>query len=388
MVEEGDSGDTGGGDIPPVDPGDDDDDEPDDFNYDLVLAKPSSGEIDFLYTSDIHVGWHGFGSTRWGGDSFKTFSLDVDQLTGESLIGGDVKAYQNKLIAANIPTYLLDCGDWSKSSQYGSWSESAAVDHAIEVMQGMNYFGVTSGNWEFKWTPISTAYSYLNRMAGYGMMACNVMNSSNDPIYSGGVNSEFPGVKTIKVGKKKIAIIAIGYPSPNGFSTYGDSVEYNNVTYRWNYKSGGTSVYRWHDSSDNSSIQYNRSVNHSAGGSMYGRVQRYIDKLKGTYGFDYIIAFAHMDKYTDESYSDDNRFYSRADFLIMNTSGLNVVIPGHLNQSVPNSYTYTWKDGTGSGMVAPEAGGTMSSFGRMRINLNTDTITCNLLTSLDDLRTI
>lgn len=118
---------------------------------------------------------------------------------------------------------------------------------------------------------------------------------------------------------------------------------------------------------------------------MYGRVQRYIDKLKNTYGFNYIIVFSHMDKYGDENYSDDDRFYSRADFTIMNTSGINVLIPGHLNSPVANTYTYTWKNGQGSGIVAPEAGGEMNSFGRLRINLNNNTITCKLLTSLSDL---
>jgi hypothetical protein len=48
-----------------------------------------------------------------------------------------------------------------------------------------------------------------------------------------------------------------------------------------------------------------------------------------------------MDKYSDENYSDDNRFYSRADFTIMNTSGINVLIPGHLNSPIENTYTFT-----------------------------------------------
>lgn len=370
----------------------------DSFLYDLKLPMPESGEIDFLYTADIHVGWKNFGSSRWG-ESNKVFSLDTDQLASTSLVGGDVKAYQNKLITANIPTYLLDCGDWSKSTVYSTGTENQCVEHAISVMQQMDYFGITTGNWEFKWSPMSTAVGYLNRMVPYGLMACNINNVNGEPLYPGGVNSEFPGCKTIRIGGingKRIAIIAVGYPSPNGFDTYGEydddtggtGVEYNSGTYRWNYKENSSTKYRFYDSSNNATTQQNRQVSHSAGGSLYGRLQGYITKLRNTYNFDYIIVFSHMDKYSDENYTADNRFYSRADFTIMNTSGIDVLIPGHLNAPVENTYTYTWKDNTGSGIVAPEAGGTMNSFGRLRINLTNNTITCKLLTSLDDLRTI
>ena len=362
----------------------------DTFQYDVKMGMPASGEVDFLYTADIHVGWKDFGSNRWGS---QIFSLDVDQSTGQPLIGGDVKAYQKKLEDANIPTYLLDCGDWSKSTNYShspGMTEAQCVEHVIEVMQGMDYFGITTGNWEFKWPSITTALGYLNRMNSSGLMACNVNDSSGVPMYKGGINSEFPGCKTLKIGSKKIAVIAVGYPSPNGFETYGNyddggAVEYNSGTYRWNYKSGGSTVYRWFDSSNDASAQQNRTVSHTAGGSLYGRLQGYINKLKNNYHFDYIIVFSHMDKYSDENYSDDNRFYSRADFTIMNTSGINVLIPGHLNTPIENTYTFTWKNGQGSGIVAPEAGGEMNSFGRLRINLNNDTITCNLLKSLNDL---
>ena len=69
--------------------------ETDTFKYDVKMAMPSSGEADFLYTADIHCGWKNFGGNRWNS---QVFSLDIDQTTGQSLVGGDVKAYQNTFI--------------------------------------------------------------------------------------------------------------------------------------------------------------------------------------------------------------------------------------------------------------------------------------------------
>lgn len=103
-----------------------------------------------------------------------------------------------------------------------------------------------------------------------------------------------------------------------------------------------------------------------------------------------------MDKYTDEDYAGesgntlyhDDRFFSRADFLLMNTVGVDVFIPGHLNSSVHSIASYGWRDGSGSGIVAPEAGGTMMSFGRLKIDLSSGVITCKLLDRLSHLNCI
>ena len=103
-----------------------------------------------------------------------------------------------------------------------------------------------------------------------------------------------------------------------------------------------------------------------------------------------------MDKYTEEDYNGesgsteyhDNRFFSRADFLLMNTIGVDVFIPGHLNSSVHSIVSCSWRDGSGSGIVAPEAGGTMMSFGRLKIDLNSGVITCKLLDRLSHLNCI
>lgn len=380
----------------------------DDFPYDVEIDMPATGKLDILYTADIHCGWKDFGSNRWAS---QVFSLDTNSLTGNAYNGGDVKAYKELLISSGRPTYVLDCGDYSKGGNYRTTStyntEAKIVNHSIDMMKAIDYFGVATGNHEFKWTPISTAFSYVEKLKGYGLMECNVRSpeSGEPPYYQGTTNAALTyiynktgiscqgGFKTIRVGNKKIGIIGVGYPSPNGTETYGvydaesstTGVEWNSSTYRWNYKSNGTTLHKFYDSIADYTTQKNGSVSYSPGGCMYREVNNIASGLRGC-GFDYIIAFGHMDKYSDENYTADNRFYSRADFLLRNVTNVDVFIPGHLNSSVNKVFHVKSKgSSTYDCDIAPEAGGEMNSFGRLEIDLATDTISYRLIRNLDHL---
>lgn len=395
----------------------------DDFPYDVEIDMPATGKLDILYTADIHCGWKDFGSNRWAS---QVFSLDKNSLTGSAYNGGDVKAYKELLISSGRPTYVLDCGDYSKGGNYRTTStysdEAKIVNHSIDMMKAIGYFGVTTGNHEFKWKPIGTAFTYVNKLNGYGLMATNLMNSSNSPMYPGTTSAAITyianktgvtpgyGFKTIRVGNKKIGIIGVSYPSPNGTDTYGEydednpsgsgRVEWNSSTYRWNYKdTSGNSLYRWFDSigynsedSNWKTTAYNKqstgTVSYNPGGCMYREVNTIATALKQC-GFDYIIAFGHMDKFSDENYSADDRFFSRADFLLRNVNNVDVFIPGHLNSSINTVYHVKSKgSSTYDCDIAPEAGGEMNSFGRLEIDLITDTISYRLLRNIDHLHAV
>ena len=416
------------------------DDPTDDFPYDVKVDMPLTGKLDILYTSDIHAGWNNFGGSRWG---TKTFSLDHDSLTSGSpyYAGGDLKKYKERLIASGRPTYILDCGDATNSkfieghvtrpldtsylpNGYSSWTNDALCRHTIDMMNAVGYLGTTTGNWEWKRDNINTAFSWAGSVNN--MMACNVYNVSSGVrsirwtgttsnalsyIRNKGWSHIVPGFKTMKVGNKKICFIAVGYPSPNGQETYGEydedyvaehesvgytGIEKNTGTFRWNYKryDGGsthTSLFTWNDSSKDSSVQNSGTVTYNQGGCLYRDVQYIINALKYGFGFDYVIVFCHLDKFTDENYSADNRFYSRADFLIKNTNGIDILIPGHWNHpkntsavswrtSIPSGYT----DGitsypSGSGIIAYETAGEMNTIGRLEIDLVSDTVKNRLL---------
>lgn len=383
----------------------------DDFPYDVEIDMPATGKLDILYTADIHCGWKDFGSNRWAS---QVFSLDKNSLTGSAYNGGDVKAYKELLISSGRPTYVLDCGDYSKGGNYRTTStysdEAKIVNHSIDMMKAIGYFGVTTGNHEFKWKPISTAFTYVEKLKGYGLMECNVRStaSGEPPYYQGTTDAAITyianktgitcqgGFKTIRVGNKKIGIIGIGYPSPNGTETYGaydeDSsptgVEWNGNTYRWNYKSNNTTLHKFYDSVANSTTQQNGSVSYNPGGCMYREVNKIASGLKGC-GFDYIIAFGHMDKFSDENYTADDRFYSRADFLLRNVNNVDVFIPGHLNSAVNKVFHVKSKgSSTYDCDIAPEAGGEMNSFGRLEIDLATDTISYRLIRNIDHLNAV
>lgn len=137
--------------------------------------------------------------------------------------------------------------------------------------------------------------------------------------------------RTAKIGSKKIGVIGIGYPSPNGQGTYKDGV--------WYYGS-----YQFYD-----------------GQKLFDQVQKCVDELKSN-GFDYIVAICHMCKSTYES---DSRYVARTDSLIKNTSGLTAVLQGHYNFAT-NAESILDKSGRPV-LLAHESGANMNSFGRLQL---------------------
>ena len=127
--------------------------------------------------------------------------------------------------------------------------------------------------------------------------------------------------------------------------------------------------------------------------SLYTLVQDYIDDLKKNHGFDYIIAIYHMTDSEHETNSNGKYGYARADTLIKNTSGLDVVIPGHFNKPLyPSGSSYKSKivkdKSNRNVMIAAEAGACMENIGRLKINLKDNNISSRLLIKLEDLKEI
>ena len=410
---------------------------PDDptFVYDVKIDMPASGELDFLYTADIHNAWRHFGLYKGaangnGKGNAKTgtismFSLgsdasvkrtsgvykDEQSFTGD--LPGDLALYQKKLADNDIPSYLLDAGDFSQASVGESLAEK---NYTIQRMKELDYFAIVIGNHDWNW-PNNGAWSAKGAIDAWGhlnIVSCNLFKREN-----GEWKQPFKPYKTIRVGDKKIAIIGIACPNfyennksdpASGKSTnYFTSKNPINSKYDvgwWRYERWSASLDDWSkngyndyimlDSINNQSAQSNGTATSS---SLYTIVQEYIDDLKNKYGFDYIIALMHMTDSTFEPYkSITNIGFSRVDYLIKNTSGLDVVIPGHHNRSLypdvstPPEGGYQnkiVKDKSGRNvMIAAEAGGQMKDIGRLRIDLKNNKITCGLLSKIEDLNSV
>lgn len=304
-------------------------------------------EVDFLYTTDTHLSWSGSGNSAYKSGSPQVFTLD------------NVAYYKDKLWNAGIPTFCLDCGDFI----HGTGNQESVKDTIINFYNncgsvGYNkYLAVTYGNheWYSAVGTTSTIIEYFNRVDN--MTACNLL-VNGEPVYK--------PYRAIRIGSKKIGIIGVGYPSPNGRDgTTSDIKQFEGYTF--------------YDGAQTTAI--------NAGSALYTQVQRYIDLFKNN-GFDYIIAISHMDKYADEDFTADSRFNARADSLIKNTNGLDVVIPGHYNYAINATYTFTDLGGK-SGMVVQEAGSSLNSFGRLRfIFNNSQPIQSYLLDEISDLEVI
>jgi len=296
----------------------------DSFEYDIVDTKEYD-EIDVLYTADVHGAWVGYDED--GNYLNPVFNYD------------DLNNYRTKLKKNNIKALLVDCGDWSRPCRvYDDYVNTGRMISA-EQMNDKDYFVSTYGNHEWKWGDNEETISILNKSKS--ITACNLFKNGK---------LVYKPYRTAKIGSKKIAVIGIGYPSPNGQGSYDDGVwTYGDYTFLDNDK-------------------------------LFAEVQKHIDYLKAN-NFDYIVIATHMCKSTYES---DSRYKARTDTLIQNTKGLTAVLQGHYNFAT-NAETITDK-GNSPVLLAHEAGANMNSFGRLKIKGNN--ISSYLLDERSDLNVI
>lgn len=296
----------------------------DPFEYDLVDPNEYD-EIDLLYTADVHGAWVGYDED--GNYLNPVFNYD------------DISSYRNKLMNKNIKALLVDCGDWSRPCRvYTDYVNTGRMISA-EQMNEKNYFVSTYGNHEWKWGDNEETISILNK--SNSITACNLFKNGK---------LVYKPYRTAKIGSKKIAVIGIGYPSPNGSGSYDDGV--------WTY-------------GDYTFLDDNK---------LFAEVQKHINTLKEN-NFDYIVIATHMCKSTYES---DNRYIARTDTLIQNTKGLTAVLQGHYNFAT-NAEEISDKGGR-SVLLAHESGANMNSFGRLQ--LRPGKVTSYLLDERSDLDVI
>lgn len=326
---------------------------PEKIEFDYVLSG-NYKEVDILYTADSHISWKGSGNGQYDSQSPQMFTWE------------NISNYKDKLENANIPTFCVDCGDWSKGGATDSTSsnlyETSLNKFSTLGTKGYTgYIATTYGNHEWKFGNATTTTDYLRRMNNF--TACNFIKNN------GNFSSYNKPYRAIKIGDKKIGIIGIGYPSPNGKN---DS--YDGTNGIWYYDQ-----YLFYDATNDKSKQEQKKA---ANSSLYKQVQKYIDLMKRN-NFDYIIAIAHMDNNRDEDFYDDSRFRARAEYLLMNTSGLDFVIPGHRNY--PTDPLFTTDLNGRSCMVMPEAGSGLNSFGRIKLKFDGSGYEYKLLRSISDL---
>ena len=296
----------------------------DPFDYDYV-DEHEYDEIDLLYTADTHGAWVGYDED--GNYLSPVFNFD------------DLSNYRNKLKKNNVKALLVDCGDWSRPCRvYDDYVNTGRMISA-EQMNEKEYLAVTYGNHEWKWGDDAETIKILNKQNS--MTACNMFKNGK---------LVYKPYRTAKIGSKRIGIIGVGYPSPNGQGNYYDG--------EWSY--GDYVFYDDH--------------------KLFAQVQKYIDELKAN-GFDYIVVISHMCKSTYES---DSRYKARTDSLIQNTKGLTAVLQGHYNFAT-NAESITDASGK-TVLLAHEAGANMNSFGRLQLKGNK--VSSYLLDERSDLNVI
>jgi len=390
----------------------------DTFEYDLVL--PKTDELDFIFTSDIHCSWINHYQNNSKG-YIPTFSFGVDAAHSDngSATASDIEYYKQKLSDAGIPSLLLDCGDFS---QCGSETTSQQ-NYAVNRYKEQDYFAVTIGNHE--WNHASsytiwdadTAVNCWKQMESDNvkrLVACNLFRKEN-----GVWVQPFKPFKTLKVGKKKIGIIGVANSAfyekyikegqyEDAYQNYFDSAACpaqpsgeSGYDKCWWYYERWYDDYAGHDgwSKNKNYIMYDSSSNESTQSTgsatdtnLYKLVQHYIDYLKNENGFDYVIVIMHSSpREAEEFETDGKKGFAKPEYLIKNTHGIDVLIPGHLNESwkpYPSEASPTEYQGVivkdsqnNDVLLAQCCGAALSSFGRLRFKFNGsfDEITSSLL---------
>ena len=305
------------------------------IEYDYTLDGDFD-EVDILFTADTHLAWKGY--NKYSGQPQK-------------YVPQDIAAVKDDLWESGIPTFAVDCGDFDHG-------QNAPISTIINHFNNFGsigyrkYLSVTFGNheWYSAMGNAEQCMSYLRQVTN--MSACNLL-VNGEPV--------FKPYRAIKIGEKKIGIIAVGYPSPNGRQGSPENSDVHN----W-------SGYTFYDA------RRDQTATNQPNSALYKQVQKYIDMFKKRH-FDFILVNCHMDMNQYESVAADERFNARAEYLIQNTNGLDVVIPGHYNIAIPYTYEFRHYDGVGKGIVSQEAGAGLGSYGRIRLNLRDGSIISTLV---------
>lgn len=280
---------------------------------------PQQAKVTIIYTNDIHTYMNNKGK-------------DDDGNEYQKLTYASVKALKDDLAAAGENVILVDAGDHSQGTAYGSLDEGQTV---IDIMNAVGYQAAAVGNHEFDYGQFR-AFQIMDQ-ANYPYISCNFYNVGDGSLV-------LPAYEIIEADGVKIAFVGISTP---------ESIIKSTPAYFQD--EAGKFIYDFYAGKD--------------GQELYSSVQKAIDEVKTQ--ADYVIALGHLG-------IDPSSVPYTSELVIQNTEGLDAFIDGHSHNTVEMK---TVQDKAGNDVVLTQTGSYLNAIGKMTID-NGNIIT-GLITEYD-----
>ena len=234
------------------------------------------------------------------------------------------------LEAAGKEVILVDCGDALQGGIIGTLSKGEAI---VEIMNAVGYDVATLGNHEFDYG--MDQFNKNVSLAQFQYVCCNFVDDNGKTILA-------PYVILEKAGKK---IAFVGIDTPETF--YKSTPDYFQ-------DSEGNWIYGF--------------CNGNNGQDLYDKVQETVDAARAE-GVDYVIALAHLGVDAESSPWTSSE-------VIVNTTGIDVVLDGHSHTVFEKAESVKNKDG--NAVVLTSTGTKLANVGMLTIGAD-GSFSCTLI---------
>ncbi len=258
--------------------------------------------------------------------------LNAKTKLGYAAFAGYAAAQREKYGASSVG--VVDAGDNVQGDFNGAYTKGEAP---AQVINACGYDVLVPGNHEFDYG--LEQFFALRQTEGVPYVCCNFLDAGGSPIFDTYrvVEYETSSGRSVRVG-------FVGVATPTTLTTSSPS------TFK---DKDGNIIYGF--------------CGDSTGQKLYDAVQAAVDEARSVGNADYVVLLSHLGQYGTPA-------QWRSDTVAENTSGIDVVIDGHSHEM----YVQKAKNILGEEVIITQTGTKFASFGRVEIDLSSNTMTAAL----------
>lgn len=281
-----------------------------------VVAKGAEEDrVVILHTNDVHCAFLN-AKTKLGYAAFAGYAGAQRKAYGASAVG------------------LVDAGDNVQGDFDGAYTKGEAP---AKVVGACNYDVLVPGNHEFDYG--LEQFFALRQTEGVPYVCCNFLDAAGALM--------FDAYRVVEYATASGVAVRVGFVGATTPSTLTTSTP---ATFK---DKDGNIIYGF--------------CGDSTGQALCDAVQKAVDEARSIGGADYVVLLSHLGQQGAPS-------QWRSDFVVSNTSGIDVVIDGHSHEM----YVQKTENILGEDVVITQTGTKFASFGRVEINPAAGTATVAL----------